>query len=208
MYITKSVYRIDATKGSYAYALKTEEGIILVDTSFSMPGRIEKMLEELKREGLDQIKNILITHHDIDHFGNATFFQKKYNCNVYMSEADLPYVIGQKKRGGIKNILGKIMRAEAPSNIQIFSDDELFGIQLLPSPGHTPGHTSFLFDGVLLAGDVVSTKKGEIVAPPAMMTADMDQNMKSVKLLAKATFEWVCPAHGQPVKTSVMGKNW
>ncbi len=200
MYVTENVYKIEATKGAYAYAVKTQEGTVLIDTCFA--GRGKKIMDELRREGLNKISKILITHHDIDHIGNAAFIQNQCNCDVYISEIDLPYVLAKKKRPGIKKILGILMKAQIPQNLKVFQGNEMGGFKLFPTPGHTPGHTCLLFDNVLFAGDMVATKDNKIGPPPEMFTVDMEQNQKSVESLHELDFQWVCPAHGEPVRSS------
>ena len=198
MKITDNVYAVEASKGSYVYALRLSDGITLIDTSF--PGRGGSIADELAANRLDQVKRILLTHHDVDHIGNAAFLQQKYQCDVYISKTDLPYVQGKKKREGVKRIISSLIRVKTPE-IQPLPVNIIMNIRIIPTPGHTPGHTCFLFDGVLFAGDLVNSKRGVLQKPPAPMTWNMRQAIDSAKAMNNMKFNWVCPAHGQPVKT-------
>ena len=74
MKITENVIKLNCTKGSYAYAVIGDKGVTLIDTS--LPGRGNAILLELETYGINllDIKKILLTHHDIDHIGNAAYF--------------------------------------------------------------------------------------------------------------------------------------
>jgi len=200
MFMTDHVYKVESSKGSYMYALRLADGVTLIDTSF--PGRGDKIINELQADGFDQVKRILLTHHDVDHIGNLAQLQQKYQCEVYISETDMPYVQGMKKRDGMKKIFASLMRIKVPERIQPLPVGNIDDIQIIPSPGHTPGHTCFLFDGVLFAGDLLRSKNGVLLRSKPMMTWDMEKVTESVKTVSGLRFDWVCPAHGEPVKTS------
>jgi len=193
MFITDNVYAVEASKGSYVYALRTKDGITLIDTSFG--GRGEKIVEELEKAKLNNVTKILLTHHDVDHIGNAALLQEKYGCDVYISELDMPYCLGTKKREGLKRLIGFLAHPKVPEHIAPLPQDNIGEIRIIPSPGHTPGHTSFLFDNCLFAGD--SPKPH-----PPIMTWNVREALESIKGMNNLKFTWVCPAHGNPVKVS------
>jgi len=200
MNITYDVIKIEATKGAYAYAILKENEIILIDTS--MPGRGKAMLSELGTYDVqpNMIKYILLTHHDIDHIGNAVYIAEKSDCKIYISREDMPYATGDKRREGIKSIFGSIMKAKIPADLVLEFDTDINEIEIIPTPGHTPGHTSFRFQNVLFTGDMLRTKNNKITPPSKLMTLDMKQNIASCKSLDIEGIEWICPAHGEPVR--------
>ena len=208
MFITDKVYLVEASKGAYVYALRLADGVTLIDTSF--PGHGAQIAEELQAKQLDQVKHILLTHHDVDHIGNVAMLQQKYHCDVYISEIDMPYALGTKKRPGLKKIVSFLVKTVPPERLQALPSgnfaisiaNSIPEIQIIPTPGHTPGHTCFLFDGVLLAGDSLNSGNGKLQKSPPVMSWDRRQEIASAKAMNSLKFDWVCPAHGKPVKTS------
>jgi len=199
MKLTEKVIKLDCTNGSHAYAI-IHDGITLIDSS--LPGRGDAILNELKSYGYmpSDIKRILITHSDIDHIGNVGYLMDKCNCEVYIDKIELPYALGIKKRDGIKRILGIFMKVHFPDTVKTFETQLISGIEVIKAIGHTRGHTSFRFNDVFFAGDLLGTKDGKIALPPKIITWDLRKNMESCKDLNLDGIEWICPAHGEPVK--------
>ena len=200
MKITDDVYMLECTSGSYCYFIGGDE-MALVDTCF--PGKGPAMLAELASLGVlpHQIKQILLTHFDVDHIGNAAFLQQATGAAVWASAIDIPYILGQKPRPGIKRYIGMLMKAKLPVDIRAFPETNRLGeIEIIPAPGHTPGHVCLLYRDVLLAGDLVTTRGGQIAPSPGMMTWDKKTSAESVKKVMALSFKWICPAHGMPVE--------
>jgi len=86
--VTDDVYALDATKRNYAYLILGEE-TILVDTG--RPGQGKAILNELKSMNIkpEDIKHILITHHDIDHIGNLALLEKETGASIWASKEDI-----------------------------------------------------------------------------------------------------------------------
>ena len=199
MKITNHVHMLDCTKGSHAYLILGKE-TILVDTC--VPGRGKQILNEVKTLHINpqEIKHILLTHHDLDHIGNAAMLQKATGAQVWASREDIPYILGQKTRHGIKKYLSLVMKAKKPQPINEYPADNRLGeIEIIPTPGHTPGHVSLLFQDVLFAGDLLATKHGIVNPSPPIMTWDRPLLIESIKKILPLSFNVICPAHGDPV---------
>lgn len=200
MKVTDEVYALEATRGNYAYVILGPT-VTLIDTG--RPGQGQKTLDELGTLNVQpkDVRNILLTHHDIDHIGSAAFLQRVTGATVWVSTIDLPYVLGQKPRHGIKRFVSLLMRADIPHPIREYPpENEVDGVKIIPTPGHTPGHVCLLYKDVLFAGDLVFGKKDGLGLSPAIMTWDTNQVKESAKKLASLPFTWVCPAHGAPIK--------
>lgn len=203
MLVTEKVYALNSTKGAYVYIILDEE-ILLIDTGLSFRGK--KLIEELHSMNIDphDIKHILLTHHDLDHIGNAARLQRLTGARVWSSREDVSYIKGEKKRPGIKKIFTALFRPEIPNNIHIYEDNQrIGGAQIIPAPGHTPGHVCILYNNVLFAGDLVETQKS-LIKPylHPLMTWDKNKLLESIEKMAPLPFKWVCPAHGSPVERS------
>jgi len=74
---------------------------------------------------------------------------------------------------------------------------------LVPShtPGHSPGHTAYYHpeDRILLAGDLFTSKRGQLRRPMAMFTADMARAVESGAVVKELKPCWVAICHGGKV---------
>ena len=84
--------------------------------------------------------------------------------------------------------------------------DEVGGMKVIETPGHTPGHLAFWGedDRVLILGDVlfhrnpVTLRKG-LTEPFYFATFDRRSNLESARKLAALTPEIICFGHGAPL---------
>ncbi len=93
MQVTNNVFRLDSSKGAYVYLITGKENI-LVDAGFPWAGK--RILRELEQLGVapQKIHDILLTHGDIDHIGNAAFFQSLSGASLWASQAEIPLITG------------------------------------------------------------------------------------------------------------------
>ena len=199
MKITDNVYMLDSSKGSYVYIVKGSE-TVLVDTGFPWKGK--GMVRELEATGIkpQDIKHILLTHHDIDHIGNVFMLQRLTGARVWASAEDIPYIYGEKERHSFKKYLTRLFSIKVPEGISPYIPGEkLNGIEVIPTPGHTPGHVCLLYEDVLFIGDLLENKKGKLRPYPKAWNWDNEAVLKSVDKIADIPHKWICPAHGRPV---------
>lgn len=194
------MYALDSTRGNYVYLITGDENI-LVDTG--RPGQGKGILKDLKAIGIkpEDIKHILITHHDVDHVGSLAFLEKSTGARIWASEKDIPYIYGKKSRPGIKRLISVIMPIKKPKKITPYPDNQrIADINVIPTPGHTPGHVSLIYRDVLLAGDLLKTSRGKIVPMSSFMNWDDSILKESVNKINNYDIQWICPAHGEPLK--------
>jgi glyoxylase-like metal-dependent hydrolase (beta-lactamase superfamily II) len=111
-------------------------------------------------------------------------------------------VEGQVPRPGIKRLAAALTRQKAVAVDDILghlNTESLPGLTILPTPGHTPGHVVFLFDGVLFAGDLVMSRQNRLHPSPRILTWNSKRLKESIRLVGAHPFEWICPAHGKPL---------
>lgn len=202
MEVIKNVHMLECTKGSHVYVIKGEESI-LIDTG--IPGFSIKILEELKAIGIEpnSIKHILLTHHDVDHVGNAKALQDATGAQLWASEEDIPFILGKISRTGIKRIVQTLIKYEKPIISNNYSNRQQFGeLQVIKASGHTPGHVIFAYENLLFTGDLFKTKGENIKIMPKFMNWNQEELEKSLSILKILEFEWLCPGHGSPIKRS------
>ena len=123
------------TKANSAWAVKTSDGIILIDTLYGYAAQ-DEIVDGLKKVGLDpaDIKYIVVSHAHGDHDGSVKFLQDTYHPRIILApkdwelsarEAD-PYRHDMDATDGQKLTLGD-------TTITIYF-----------TPGHTAGTLSFL----------------------------------------------------------------
>ena len=205
MKISDNIYWLDSAKGKRAgnIYLVVDDEITLIDTGF--PGSWEKVTNDMLSIGIQarQVKNILLTHYDIDHMGNASKLQELTNAELWASKEDIPVIQGKEDRKGFKRFFKYLFHVEPPKNINILVPGRTFNnIKVLFTPGHTPGHLCFMYKKYLFAGDLLENKNGALLPYPSMWNWDNSLVRASLQEISKYDIETVCPGHGNPVAWS------
>jgi len=192
---------------------------MLVDTG--LPWHLAALESAIKSLGvqLSTLRRIIITHQDIDHISNARTLRKLSGATVMAHPSDIPYIQGEMplmklNPAFIASILAMIpesVREQAkavysnPSSVPVdqqVNDGEVIpigaGVQVIHTPGHTPGHISLYVpsEELLIAGDSLRVEKGHLVGPNKSHTPDMVQAMDSVRKMAKLKVDKVLCYHG------------
>lgn len=131
-----------------AYAIKTREGIILIDALNTSEDGVNVIEAGLKKFGLNpaDVKYIVVTHGHGDHFGAAGYFAQKYGTHVMMSAADWDLVAKPPMRPAG----APPARFSPPPARDLDARDGMVlslggqDIRIVETPGHTPGTISLL----------------------------------------------------------------
>jgi glyoxylase-like metal-dependent hydrolase (beta-lactamase superfamily II) len=91
----------------------------------------------------------------------------------------------------------------APVARELHDGDELpvAGVKVVHTPGHTPGHVSFLWPahgGVLFVGDAAADLLGRLSLPTSF--EDLARVKQSLGKIAELDFEHAVFGHGTPIK--------
>lgn len=156
--------------------------ICLIDTGgFGYRGLL---LESLAAEGLSphEVTDILVTHSHWDHLTNIDLFP---NAVIRMSEGELEWALSLRENHLLVPV-AVVVSAMTQGRIDIFgSGEEVFPrVTALPTPGHTPGHTSFVIrvpsGTAIFAGDAVKNEV-ELITRQARMTMDGAESTRSIE---------------------------
>jgi len=126
----------------------TDEAVV-VDPGFT-PGLVRRMLEI---EGRRPVA-VLATHGHFDHVGSAAEFCGD-DLPLYIHEADVLALTDPAAWGGgidVPPVPVKDVRTVVDGDELTFAG---FRIQVLHTPGHTPGSVCYRTDGWVLSGDLV-----------------------------------------------------
>lgn len=127
----------DEWVGCFVY--ETKNGIILIDC-MEPKEKHKIVLEDGFRDlglNMEDIKVILISHGHGDHFGYSDKLREKYGCKLYMSAIDEKYAQERKKHQLTFSMDGHL---DGEGTFSFGGVD----IKYYPTPGHTPGSTSFI----------------------------------------------------------------
>jgi len=199
MEIIKNIYQLECSEHGHIFLIKSDE-YILIDTG--MPGLEDKILKEIEsfNVSVQDIKKILLTHHDVDHIGNAKKLQEATGAQLWAPKEDIPYIIGAKNRPGIKRIIQAIVHPKKPTIFDSYKENQCFGeIKVIRAPGHTPGHSIFQYRNVLFTGDLFKVQKGKFQPMPKYMNWNNEEVKKSISIIKDLKYDWICPSHGNPI---------
>jgi glyoxylase-like metal-dependent hydrolase (beta-lactamase superfamily II)/ferredoxin len=180
--IEGDVYRCGFTSessfGAFSYFIRGEEGNLLIDSPrFSGP---------LVRNITDMggVRRLLLTHQDdvADH----EKFHLRFGAERVLHRDDV--------RG--RNAVMELQPA-GPDPVELEP-----GLVMIPTPGHTKGHTVFLYrERFLFTGDHLawSESRGHLYAFRSACWYSWPEQIRSMERLLDFRFEWVLPGHGRPV---------
>ena len=166
-----------------AYVLIRGKEAAVVDTGTA--GNGSKIADVVRTAGLswDAVHHVILTHYHPDHVGSVgEVLGAAAKATAYAGAADIPQI-------------------KSPRPIKAVADnDEVFGLRVIATPGHTPGHVC-VFDpagSLLILGDAMNNID-KLAGPNPQYTADMARAHQSVKKLAKLKFERAVFGHGEPI---------
>ncbi|PZR65853.1 MAG: hypothetical protein DLM63_10745 [Solirubrobacterales bacterium] len=146
-----------------AYLVREEDGYTLIDTT--LPRGAKKILAAAAKGGAPIVR-IALTHAHGDHIGSLDELASALpDAEVIISARDArllakdmtldPDEPEDELRGGYPGAATKPTRT-------VQAGDRVGSLEVVPSPGHTPGHVSFLDtrDGTLICGDAFTTLGG------------------------------------------------
>jgi len=199
-----------------AFFIVGEDGLTMVDSGLAK--KKDTILGAVAGAGRQpaDLRHILITHHHIDHIGSLAALKAATGAKCYVHPADSPIVRGDEPQPGPNpgSLLGKLagpllsrMSPPAPPadvDVEVADGEELplaGGIKAVHTPGHTPGHLSFLLPSknVLFVGDAAANML-RLGLPIGMFTADREQAKESIGKLAALEFDVACFGHGRVLK--------
>ena len=181
--------------------------VVVFDTGLDPQGRPVDALLGALQASRDDVTDVFLTHGHFDHVAGAAVLTK---AKLHLGVADVPLAAGQIHPDALlPTLLGKLLAtppvtANAPltaaTSVPVGTPDAAKAVKALPVPGHTPGSYAFLYDGVLVVGDIMVFKEGRLETPPRVFNPHPDENKASIlslkQQLANETVDIVCTAHG------------
>jgi glyoxylase-like metal-dependent hydrolase (beta-lactamase superfamily II) len=192
-----------------AYLVREDDGLTLVDTTMSAA---DAMIAAAQQLGAP-IRRIALTHGHGDHVGSVDALRSKLGAEVpvLISAIDARVLagdesvdFGEKKRGSWPKLSTK-------PDVLLAPGDRVGSLEVVASPGHTPGHVAFLDtrDRSLIAGDAFSSL-GSLSVPsrpnwrfplPWYATCDRPTALESAIALRALDPTLLVGGHGSAIST-------
>jgi glyoxylase-like metal-dependent hydrolase (beta-lactamase superfamily II) len=149
------------------YLVREEDGFTVIDTA--LEGCAKSIVQAAQQFGLPIVR-LLPTHAHTDHVGGLDALHELLpEAEVIMPARDARFLSGDmsldadepqdKLRGGW------VIRKTRPARL-VHEGDRVGSLEVIATPGHTPGHASFLDtrDRTIIAGDAFQTLGGVAVS--------------------------------------------
>lgn len=204
----------------YPVLIFDEEKAVLIDTAY--PGQFEVLKAEIEKHiDIEKLKGIVITHHDIDHVGNAKAFKEFLGdkVTIYADDVEADYISGEKtplkivKLDANKENLDEATRGfldflkvgfaasfvkvdktfKAGDRLPLFEE-----VETLDMPGHTLGHICVYVrdQKTLITGDAISLENGKLERINDFYNHDIEQAKQSLEKLRDLDIDRVLCYHG------------
>jgi glyoxylase-like metal-dependent hydrolase (beta-lactamase superfamily II) len=205
--VTNNLIQLTKLRFVNAYLVRESDGFTLVDTTM---GKSADALIAAATDAGAPIRRIALTHGHGDHVGALDELKGKLGAEVevLMPELDARIHAGEKVVEG--KLTGSWPTLTTVPDVRLMPGDRVGSLEVVPSPGHTPGHVAFLDtrDRALIAGDVYATIGGAAVSNhlywrfplTGFATFDKPQDLASAKALRALDPTILVVGHGQAIR--------
>ena len=188
------------------YLVREDDGFTLIDTGLS--GSEREILEVAEKYG-GRVRRIALTHAHADHAGSLDALREALGeAEVLATAREARFLGGELvlDPGEQGELRGSWRTAKTRPTRELAAGDRIGSLEVVASPGHTPGHVSFLDvrDRTLIAGDAFQTRAGTavsgIVRPlfpfPALATWHLPTALGSARVLRALEPSSLAVGHG------------
>ncbi len=138
-----------------AYLVREDDGLTLVDTAMRAADELQAAARQLGGE----IRRIALTHGHGDHVGSLDALKENLgdSVQVLMPELDARIHAGEKVIDSKPP--GSWPKLTTVPDVRLGAGDRVGSLEVVPTPGHTPGHVSFLDvrDRSVIVGDTLTS---------------------------------------------------
>jgi len=212
MKITDNIHLIPNVQAN-SYLILEPDGLTIIDTG--MPFSEKQSLKYIASLGrsANEIRRILITHADLDHYGCLAALKQASGARTFASQAESEAMVrGGSSRpvyrdigrfqGFMIRLMGKYLKPTPVQVDEFLKDGQtlpiLGGLQVVETPGHAPGHLSFYVPSlrVLFCGDSMKSNSKGLRTSRSRNNWNQSKADASVKKQAALGAQIVCPGHG------------
>ena len=204
--VTPNLTQLNRLRFVNAYLVREDDGFTLVDTTVG--GGADDLIGAAQQSG-GVIRRIALTHGHGDHVGSLDALKERLgDVEVLMPELDARIHAGEPVVEG--KLPGSWPKLRTVPGVRLAPGDRVGSLEVIASPGHTPGHVSFLDtrDQTLIAGDAFTTV-GSVAVPShfylrfplaTMATWDKPKALESARALRALDPATLVAGHGPAVR--------
>jgi glyoxylase-like metal-dependent hydrolase (beta-lactamase superfamily II) len=214
--LAPNVYRVPTMgNGINSFFFIEDDGsVTLVDTGLkTAPKKISAAIKSLGKDVTD-IRKILFTHSHDDHAsGAAKIIEIIGTPEVLAHREEVKYLeSGENPPRDLTHFAGFIFRFMPKGGFDPIRVDSSFddrqvlpiagGLEVMHTPGHTPGHVSFLHksSGVLITGDSVFNFGFKLAWSLSAFCTSFNQSKETAKKFLDLEFETAAFTHGPHIQ--------
>jgi glyoxylase-like metal-dependent hydrolase (beta-lactamase superfamily II) len=187
---------------NFAYLIGDRETkqCVVVDPAYAAGD----LLDALQGDGMT-LSGVLVTHHHPDHVGGSMMGVELKGLAELLERVSVPVHVNTHEADWVSRITGiplsDLTAHEHGDKVAVGDID----IELLHTPGHTPGSQCFLLDGRLVAGDTLFLDGCGRTDFPG---GDVDEMFRSLQQLSKLSGDpTVFPGHWYSAEPSAPLEN-
>ena len=137
---------------NFAYLIGDREtgDAVMVDPAYAAGA----LLDTLEADGM-ALSGVLVTHHHPDHVGGSMMGFELKGLAELLERVSVPVHVNTHEAQWVSRVTGIPMSDLTTHEHGDRVDVGAIDIELLHTPGHTPGSQCFLLDGRLVAGDTL-----------------------------------------------------
>ena len=196
-----------------------DKNLVLIDAG--LPGQTDDIVQAIADAGFraEDLTHIILTHQDWDHVGCVRDLQKHApSLQVVAHTEEAPYIDGRKLPIKLEARLAQLdtlpddfrnnmlewkrTYEDTPVHVAMeVQDGQMIpicgGIEIIHTPGHTPGHIVVYFkeNKLLVCGDAANVADGEMVMFNKIHIQDMAQAEQSLEKIKRYDVNGVVAYH-------------
>ena len=181
---------------NFAYAIgdRSTGETLLVDPAYA----VNDLVDVVESDGM-RVTGVLATHYHADHVGGSmmgydiegvTTLLDRCHCPIHLQRAETPWV---QKTTGISET--DVAQHDGGDIVTVGGID----VQLIHTPGHTPGSQCFLVQGRLVSGDTLFLEGCGRTDLPGSNPEQMYDSLQMLSALPDDTIVYPGHMYSQPV---------